>query len=101
MTGFIFFSQDEDARYFAYKDINSTHVSVILAQSLEDLVDSDVPRNLLKFRFVCDYSDGVNFLVSMENITKYLNDSRNNLKDILYNKTSNSGHANLLKNGRF
>ncbi|KAK0161476.1 hypothetical protein PV327_009943 [Microctonus hyperodae] len=55
--------KDEDARYFAYKDINATHVSVILAQSLEDLVDSDVPRNLLKFRFVCDYSDGVNFLV--------------------------------------
>ncbi|XP_057327714.1 cadherin-89D isoform X4 [Microplitis mediator] len=54
--------KDEDARYFAYKDINATHISVILAQSLEELVDSEIPRNLLKFRFVCDYSDGANSL---------------------------------------
>jgi len=33
-------------------------VSVIIAQSLEDLVDSDSPQNILKFRLVCDYSDG-------------------------------------------
>lgn len=33
-------------------------MSVLLAQSLEDLVDSESPQNVLKFRLVCDYSDG-------------------------------------------
>lgn len=56
--------QDEDARFFAYKETNKTHVSLMLAQSLEDLVDTEVPRNLLKFRVVCDYSDGGDSLVN-------------------------------------
>ncbi|XP_063981837.1 cadherin-89D isoform X2 [Diachasmimorpha longicaudata] len=67
--------KEEDARYFTYKDLNSTHISVILAQSLEDLVDSETPRNLLKFRFVCDYSDGVNSLTSSHlSVTVYVED---------------------------
>jgi hypothetical protein len=37
--------------------VNSQVVSVILARSLEELVDSDNPQNVLKFRLVCDYSD--------------------------------------------
>jgi hypothetical protein len=44
--------------YFTYQDVSSEVVSVILAQSLEDLVDSENPQNVLKFRLVCDYSDG-------------------------------------------
>lgn len=48
----------EDASYFAYLDVDSQMVSVLLAQSLEDLVDSESPQNVLKFRLVCDYSDG-------------------------------------------
>ncbi|CAD6233777.1 GSCOCG00007273001-RA-CDS [Cotesia congregata] len=67
--------KDEDARYFAYRDINSTHISVILAQSLEELVDAEIPRNLLKFRFVCDYSDGANSLTSSHlSVTVYVED---------------------------
>ncbi|XP_011302069.1 cadherin-89D [Fopius arisanus] len=67
--------KEEDARYFTYKDLNSTHISVILSQSLEDLVDSETPRNLLKFRFVCDYSDGVNSLTSSHlSVTVYVED---------------------------
>lgn len=62
---FHFRLQEEDSKYFAYRDVNMTHVSVILAQSLEDLVDDDAPRNLLKFRLGCDYSDGTNSLVSI------------------------------------
>jgi hypothetical protein len=50
--------QVEDVSYFTYQDVNSEFVSVILAQSLEDLVDSESPQNVLKFRLVCDYSDG-------------------------------------------
>lgn len=49
--------QDGDVGYFSYKDINRTSVSVILAKPLEDLVDSDSPQNVLKFRLVCDYKD--------------------------------------------
>jgi hypothetical protein len=52
------FSQEDDVNYFTYRDVNSHVVSVILAQSLEELVDSDSPQNVLKFRLVCDYSDG-------------------------------------------
>lgn len=55
--------QEEDARYFTHKDLNSTHVAVTLSQTLEDLVDSEESRNLLKFRFVCDYSADADTLV--------------------------------------
>jgi hypothetical protein len=48
----------EDVSYFTYQDVDSQVVSVLLAQSLEDLVDSESPQNVLKFRLVCDYSDG-------------------------------------------
>jgi hypothetical protein len=48
----------EDVSYFTYQDVDSQLVSVLLAQSLEDLVDSESPQNVLKFRLVCDYSDG-------------------------------------------
>lgn len=44
--------------FFTYQDVSSEVVSVILAQSLEDLVDSESPQNVLKFRLVCDYNDG-------------------------------------------
>lgn len=44
--------------------MNETHVSLVLAQSLEDLVDTESPRNLLKFRVVCDYNDGGDSLVN-------------------------------------
>lgn len=44
--------------YFAYRDLNRTTVSLVLAKSLEDLVDNELPQNVLKFRFVCDYNDG-------------------------------------------
>lgn len=48
----------EDVSYFTYLDVDSQVVSVLLAQSLENLVDSESPQNVLKFRLVCDYSDG-------------------------------------------
>lgn len=42
-----------DHKYFSGHDLNATTVVVTLTRSLEDLVDRDVPRNLLKFRIVC------------------------------------------------
>lgn len=45
-------------QFFRYRALNQSVVSVRLAQSLEDLVDSATPRNVLKLRLVCDYDDG-------------------------------------------
>lgn len=47
--------QDDDADYFTYRDLNRTTVSLLLAKSLEDLVDRDKPQNVLKFKVICDY----------------------------------------------
>ncbi|XP_020296621.1 cadherin-89D-like [Pseudomyrmex gracilis] len=55
--------KEEDAGFFTYKETNTTHISIILAQSLEDLVDTETPRNLLKFRISCD-SDASDSVVS-------------------------------------
>ncbi|XP_076758983.1 cadherin 89D [Xylocopa sonorina] len=67
--------KDEDARFFAYKETNKTHISLVLSQSLEDLVDVEMPRNLLKFRVVCDYSDGGDSLVTSHlSVTVYVED---------------------------
>ncbi|XP_015602110.1 cadherin-89D isoform X2 [Cephus cinctus] len=67
--------KEEDTKYFTYKDVNKTHAAVILAKSLENLVDGDAPRNLLKFRLVCDYTDGSDSLVSSHlSVTVYVED---------------------------
>ncbi|KAK2588583.1 hypothetical protein KPH14_006357 [Odynerus spinipes] len=67
--------KEEDSRFFSYKDVNGTHVSVTLAHSLEDLVDTESPRNLLKFRVICDYTDGRDTLVSSHlSVTVYVED---------------------------
>ncbi|GBP73816.1 hypothetical protein EVAR_54868_1 [Eumeta japonica] len=50
--------REEDAELFTYRDVNRTHVGVLLARSLDDLVDSDRPRNVLKFRLGCDFDAG-------------------------------------------
>ncbi|XP_021940674.1 cadherin-89D isoform X3 [Zootermopsis nevadensis] len=64
----------EDVEYFTYRDVNSQVVSVILAQSLEELVDSESPQNVLKFRLVCDYSDGEDTISSYLSVTVYVED---------------------------
>ncbi|XP_066581389.1 cadherin-89D [Prorops nasuta] len=67
--------KEEDTRFFAYKEVNRTHVSIILSQSLDDLVDAETPRNLLKFRIVCDFSDGIDNIVSSHlSVTVYVED---------------------------
>lgn len=48
----------EDATYFAFQDINSSSIGVVLYKSLEDLVDNENPQNVLKFRMVCDFNNG-------------------------------------------
>lgn len=48
----------EDATYFAFQDINSSSIGVVLYKSLDDLVDNENPQNVLKFRMVCDFNNG-------------------------------------------
>lgn len=50
--------KEEDAHLFTYRDLNRTHVSVVLAQSVDSLVDSDTPQNVVKFRLGCDFDAG-------------------------------------------
>jgi len=45
--------QEEDAHYFKVASVNGSWVRVALAKSLEELVDSDIPQSVLKFRLAC------------------------------------------------
>lgn len=42
-----------DYRYFKLRELNDTFIQVLLDKSLDDLVDRDVPQNLLKFKIEC------------------------------------------------
>ncbi|XP_046673716.1 cadherin-89D isoform X2 [Homalodisca vitripennis] len=64
----------DDVQFFRYRPVNKTVVSVRLAQSLEDLVDSPNPRNVLKLRLVCDYDDGDDTIMSYLSVTVYVED---------------------------
>ncbi|XP_066256989.1 cadherin-89D isoform X1 [Euwallacea similis] len=66
--------KNEDVNYFTYRDLNRTTVAVLLAKSLEDLVDSNTPRNVLKFKLSCDYHDGEDTITSSLSITVYVED---------------------------
>ncbi|KAL1491992.1 hypothetical protein ABEB36_012502 [Hypothenemus hampei] len=66
--------KNEDVTYFTYRDVNRTTVSVLLAKSLEDLVDTNTPRNVLKFKLSCDYHDGEDTITSSLSITVYVED---------------------------
>lgn len=45
--------RSHDHKYFKLREINATYVQVLLDKSIDDLVDRDVPQNLLKFRIEC------------------------------------------------
>lgn len=67
--------KNDDVHYFTYKDLNRTTISLLLARSLDDLVDTESPQNVLKFKLVCDYDDGedtvsFNFLLCLIKIMK-------------------------------
>ncbi|XP_065157447.1 cadherin-89D isoform X2 [Atheta coriaria] len=66
--------KDEDVGYFAFREINQTTVSLRLARSLEELVDTDNPQNVLKFRLACEFNDGEDVISSSLSITVYVED---------------------------
>lgn len=50
--------RSQDYKYFKIKDINETTFQVLLNKSIDDLVDRDVPQNLLKFKIECSSKMG-------------------------------------------
>lgn len=48
----------DDVRYFKIKSVNETNVQVLLDRSIDDLVDRDVPQNVLKFKIECMSKSG-------------------------------------------
>ncbi|XP_022919668.1 cadherin-89D isoform X2 [Onthophagus taurus] len=67
--------KDGDADFFTYRDLNRTTVSLLLARSLDDLVDRDNPRNVLKFKILCDYNTNNDDVVSSSlAVTVYVED---------------------------
>lgn len=52
--------RSQDYKFFGLTELNDTHIQVQLDKSIEDLVDRDVPQNLLKFKIECSSRDGRN-----------------------------------------
>ncbi|XP_050667758.1 cadherin-89D [Leptidea sinapis] len=70
--------RSEDAHMFTYRDLNRTHVAVVLAQSVDHLVDSAAPQNVLKFRLGCDFDSGDDLISAYLSVTVYIEDINDN-----------------------
>jgi hypothetical protein len=44
----------KDDKYFRLREVNSTRIQIILRESLDELVDSDTPHSILKFKIQCN-----------------------------------------------
>ncbi|KAK5650009.1 hypothetical protein RI129_001038 [Pyrocoelia pectoralis] len=70
--------RSDDVHYFTYREVNSTTISLVLARSLDDLVDTENPQNVLKFKLICDYQDGEDTISSSLSVTVYVEDLNDN-----------------------
>ncbi|XP_028176911.1 cadherin-89D [Ostrinia furnacalis] len=75
--------REEDAHLFTYRDVNRTHVAVVLAQSVDALVDSDTPQNVVKFRLGCDFDTGDDLISAYLSVTVYIEDVNDNVPQFL------------------
>ncbi|CAG4966971.1 unnamed protein product [Parnassius apollo] len=75
--------REEDVHLFTYRDVNRTHVSVVLAQSVDHLVDSDSPQNVVKFRLGCDFDTGDDLISAFLSVTVYIEDVNDNAPTFL------------------
>ncbi|CAH2040894.1 unnamed protein product, partial [Iphiclides podalirius] len=75
--------KEDDTHLFTYRDVNRTHVSVVLAQSVEHLVDSDSPQNVVKFRLGCDFNSGDDIISAFLSVTVYIEDVNDNAPKFL------------------
>lgn len=68
-----------DNHYFKIREVNTTTIQVLLNKSLEDLVDRDVPQNLLKFKIQCSSNSiGKMEETSFLTVTVYVEDINDN-----------------------
>ena len=44
----------DDHKYFRIQELNETTIQITLSQTLDNLVDSDTPQNVLKFKIQCN-----------------------------------------------
>ncbi|XP_037944011.1 cadherin-89D-like, partial [Teleopsis dalmanni] len=72
-----------DHKYFGLQEINATTIGIMLSHSLEDLVDSEVPKNLLKFRVLCAGKGEKLEEGSYLSITVYIEDVNDNVPEFL------------------
>ncbi|XP_037884780.1 cadherin-89D [Glossina fuscipes] len=72
-----------DHKYFAISEINNTTIVISLIRSIEDLVDRDVPKNLLKFRIVCTARNEKLEEGSYLSVTVYIEDVNDNKPEFL------------------
>ncbi|XP_053945491.1 cadherin-89D [Anastrepha ludens] len=72
-----------DHKYFGLTELNTTTVRITLTRSIEDLVDRDVPRNLLKFRVICAGKNEKLEEGSYMSITVYIEDVNDNAPEFL------------------
>lgn len=42
-----------ERKFFKLREVNDTNIQVLLDKSIDDLVDRDVPQNVLKFKIEC------------------------------------------------
>lgn len=45
--------RSSDKKYFKLNEVNDTNIQVLLDKSIDELVDRDVPQNVLKFKIEC------------------------------------------------
>lgn len=45
--------RSSDRKFFKLNEFNDTNIQVLLDKSIDDLVDRDVPHNVLKFKIEC------------------------------------------------
>lgn len=64
----------DDVRYFKLKTVNETNIQVLLDKSIDDLVDRDVPQNVLKFKIECMSKSGRVEETSFLTVNVYIED---------------------------
>lgn len=73
-----------DRRYFKIKEYNSTNIQVLLDKSIDDLVDRDVPQNVLKFKIECASRQGRTEETSYLTVTAYIEDVNDHAPKFLH-----------------
>lgn len=64
----------DHVRYFKLKTVNETNIQVLLDRSIDDLVDRDVPQNVLKFKIECMSKSGRVEETSFLTVNVYIED---------------------------